>query len=68
MGRTDEKRTGVTLDVSPLTKVIMEKMASLGMDLGKETDDMFLEFADDLGWMTHDEEGNPVALIEENNK
>lgn len=38
------------------------------MDLGKGTDAMFVEFADDLGWMTRDEEGNPVALIEENNK
>lgn len=68
MEKPNKERIGVTLDVSPLTKAVMEKMASLGMDLGKETDAMFLEFADDLGWMTHDEEGNPVALIERNNK
>lgn len=32
------------------------------MDTGREIDDMVIAFAESLGWMKYDEEGNPVEL------
>lgn len=56
-------RVTVSVDIAPMTLSIMERMQAAGMDTGREIDDMFIAFAEDLGWMKHDEEGNPVELL-----
>lgn len=56
-------RVTVSVDIAPMTLSIMERMQAAGMDTGREIDDMFIAFAEDLGWMKHDEEGNSVELL-----
>lgn len=58
-----DSRVAVSIYVAPMTLAILEKMQSAGMDTGREIDDMFIAFAESLGWMKYDEEGNPVELL-----